>query len=139
MPPPTRGEVAGEGGAFEASASTAPLSPASNYEVLNYRKYISWFSQNHRSILLANTKLTAASIRGEGEHFFRPIAAALHGRAAYHHGRLHEKSIIGLAPLTVRPFALTRSSPNLSIISWTGRQASCEWGKPNFEELGTCF
>ena len=32
MPPPTRGEVAGEGGAFEASASTAPLSPASNYE-----------------------------------------------------------------------------------------------------------
>ncbi len=62
MPPPTRGEVAGEGGAFEASASTAPLSPASNYEVLNYRKYISWFSQNHRSILLANTKLTAASI-----------------------------------------------------------------------------
>ncbi len=96
MPPPTRGEVAGEGGAFEASASTAPLSPASNYEVLNYRKYISWFSQNHRSILLANTKLTAASIRGEGEHFFRPIAAALHGRAAYHHDRLHEKSIIGL-------------------------------------------
>ena len=77
--------------------------------------------------------------RGEGEHFFRPIAAALHGRAAYHHDRLHEKSIIGLAPLTVRPFALTRSSPNLSTISWTGRQASCEWGKPNFEELGTCF
>jgi hypothetical protein len=137
MPPPTRGEVAGEGGAFEASASTAPLSPASNYD--NYRKYISWFSQNHRSILLANTKLTAASIRGEGEHFPRPIAAALHGRAAYHHGLLHEKSIIGLAPLTVRPFALTRSSPNLSTISWTGRQASCEWGKPNFEELGTCF
>ena len=43
MPPPTRGEVAGEGGAFEASASTAPLSPASNYEVLNYRKYIRGF------------------------------------------------------------------------------------------------
>ena len=85
------------------------------------------------------TQNACKAIRGEGEHFFRPIAAALHGRAAYHHGRLHEKSIIGLAPLTVRPFALTRPSPNLSIISWTGRQASCEWGKPNFEELGTCF
>ena len=139
MPPPTREEVAGEGGAFEASASTAPLSPASNYEVLNYRKYISWFSQNHRSILLANTKLTAASIRGEGEHFFRPIAAALHGRAAYHHDRLHEKNILELVHRKIRPFALTRSNPNLSIISWRGRQASCEVHKLGFEELGECF
>jgi len=71
--------------------------------------------------------------------FSRPIAAALHGRAAYHHDRLHEKSIIGLAPLTVRPFALTRPNPNLSIISWRGRQASCEVHKLGFEELGACF
>ena len=139
MPPPTRGEVAGEGGAFEASASTAPLSPTSNYEVLNYRKYIRGFlktTDQFCSRILSSRRLP---FRGEGEHFFRPIAAALHGRAAYHHGRLHEKSIIGLAPLTVRPFALTRSSPNLSIISWTGRQASCEVDKHNFKELGTCF
>ena len=97
------------------------------------------FLKTTRSILLANTKLNGASFRVHGEHFFPSIAAALRCRAAYHHDRLHEKSIIGLAPLTVRPFALTRSSPNLSIISCTGRQASCEWGKPNFEELGTCF
>ena len=102
-------------------------------------KIHSWFSQNHRSILLANTKLTAASIRGEGEHFFRPIAAALHGRAAYHHGRLHEESILELVHRTIRPFALTRSNPNLSIISWSGRQASCEVHKLGFEEFGTCF
>ena len=96
MPPPTRGEVAGEGGAFEASASTAPLSPASNYEVLNYRKYIRGFlktTDQFCSRILSSRRLP---FRGEGEHFFRPIAAALHGRAAYHHDRLHEKSIIGL-------------------------------------------
>ena len=138
MPPPTRGEVAGEGGAFEASASTAPLSPASNYEVLNYRKYIRGFlktTDQFCSRILSSRRLP---FRGEGEHFFRPIAAALHGRAAYHHDHLHEKSILELVHRTIRPFALTRPNPNLSIISWRGRQASCEVDKHNFKELGTC-
>ena len=124
---------------LQETASACSCSPLEFSSQQLLKNYIVVFSKPH-------DQFCSRILSSEGLHsvstvsiFFPSIAAALRGRAAYHHDRLHEESILELVHRTIRPFALTRSNPNLSIISWSGRQASCEVHKLGFEELGACF